>query len=121
MMKKLLRLEAMYEKPAPLSVFLNRVFQYAFAAFLVVLISLGIGMCGYHYFEHLAWLDAFLNAAMILGGMGPVNPIVTKAGKIFAGCYALFSGIIFLAAAGLLFAPLAHRLLHRFHLEPDSN
>lgn len=77
-------------------------------------------MCGYHYFEKLSWLDSFLNAAMILGGMGPVNVLHTRAGKIFAGCYALFSGIVFLAVAGLLFAPLVHRLLHRFHLEYDS-
>lgn len=77
-------------------------------------------MCGYHYFEKLSWLDSFLNAAMILGGMGPVNVLSTRAGKIFAGCYALFSGIVFLAVAGLLFAPLVHRLIHRFHLEYDS-
>lgn len=79
--------------------------------------SLGIGMIGYHGFERLPWLDAFLNAAMLLGGMGPVEVPVTEAGKLFAGCYALYCGLVVLFVAGIIFAPVAHRIMHRLHLE----
>jgi hypothetical protein len=72
-------------------------------------------MAGYGYFEGLAWRDAFLNAAMLLGGMGPVDAPQTDGGKLFAGLYALYSGLVFLIAAGLVFAPVLHRLLHKFH------
>jgi|SRR4051794_8807944 hypothetical protein len=82
--------------------------------------SLIIGMAGYHYFEHLPWLDAFVNAAMILSGMGPVAELHTSGGKFFAGCYALFSGIAFLTSIGVVFAPIFHRFLHKFHLEAKS-
>lgn len=81
----------------------------------LIAVSLAIGMAGYHAFEGLPWRDAFLNAAMLLGGMGPVDPIRTAAGKLFAGLYALYCGIAFIASAGILFAPILHRLLHRFH------
>ena len=84
-------------------------------AFCLVAASLLIGMLGYHGFEGLAWIDAFLNASMILSGMGPVNPVVTVGGKIFAGCYALFAGLVFIVTAALLFTPLLHRLMHHFH------
>ena len=79
--------------------------------------SLGIGTAGYHVICHLAWIDAFLNAAMILTGMGPVDRIETAPGKIFAALYALFSGVAFLTIAAVLFAPVIHRFLHRFHLD----
>ncbi len=79
--------------------------------------ALGIGVIGYHVFVGLPWIDALLDASMILGGMGPVNPITTTSGKLFASFYALFSGLFFIAAAGVLLAPFLHRLLHRFHLE----
>lgn len=75
---------------------------------------------GYHEFEGLSWIDATVNAAMILGGMGPVNPLNTNAGKLFASFYALFSGIIFLVAIAVLLAPAVHHFLHRFHVEFDS-
>jgi hypothetical protein len=77
--------------------------------------SLGIGMTGYCFFEHLAPLDGFLNSAMLLGGMGPVNAPVTDAGKLFAGIFALYAGLVFIVTAALLFTPLLHRLMHRFH------
>ena len=77
-------------------------------------------MAGYHFLERLPWLDAFLNASMILSGMGPVGELKTTAGKIFAGCYALFSGVAFLTSIGLIFAPVFHRFLHKFHLEVSS-
>jgi len=100
--------------------FIGRMLRFAASALLIVMIALGAGMLGYRQFEHLSWLDSFLNAAMILGGMGPVNEVHSDAGKLFAGCYALFSGLIFLVAAGLLFAPAVHRLLHRFHVEEQT-
>ena len=89
-------------------------------AFAITLVSLGIGMAGYHGFEKLSWLDAFLNAAMILSGMGPVSPLQTVAGKLFAGCYALFSGLALITTLAVIFAPLFHRFLHKFHLDTDS-
>ena len=79
------------------------------------------GMAGYAYFESLGWRDAFLNAAMLLGGMGPVEAPQTPNGKIFAGLYALYSGLVFLVVAGLLFVPVLHRLLHRFDWESDKS
>ena len=85
--------------------------------------SLAIGAAGYHEFAGLPWLDATLNAAMILTGMGPVNALTTPAGKVFGIVYALFSGVAFLTMVAMLLAPAAHRLLHRFHLElygPDD-
>jgi hypothetical protein len=77
-------------------------------------------MAGYHYLEGLPWIDAFVNAAMILSGMGPVSPLQTFGGKLFAGLYALYSGLIVIVAAGVLFAPVVHRMLHRFHLEAED-
>ena len=79
--------------------------------------SLAIGMVGYHVLEQLSWLDAFLNAAMLLGGMGPVAVPVTEGGKLFAGLYALYCGLVVIAVAGIVLVPVAHRILHRFHLE----
>jgi hypothetical protein len=76
-------------------------------------------MAGYHVFEKLSWLDAFVNAAMILSGMGPLGPLQTAAGKLFAGCYALFSGLAFITTIGVVFAPVFHRFLHKFHLETE--
>lgn len=78
-------------------------------------------MAGYHFTEHQPWLDAFANAAMILSGMGPLAPLQTAAGKFFAGCYAMFSGLVFITAAGIILAPVGHRLLHKFHLETKEN
>lgn len=100
--------------------FLRRWFRHAGIAVFIIIGSLGLGMVGYHWLEGLSWLDAFLNAAMLLGGMGPVNTLQTPGGKLFAGLYALYAGIVFLAIAGLLFAPIVHRLLHKFHLDENS-
>jgi hypothetical protein len=82
--------------------------------------SLFAGMLGYHFFERLAWIDAFANASMILSGMGPLDAPKTWGGKLFAGFYALYSGLALILAAGILFTPLVHRLLHRFHLEAEK-
>ena len=86
----------------------------------VVIVSLGLGIAGYCITEDMAFIDALLNASMILGGMGPVNELHTPAGKIFASFYALFSGMIFLVVAGIIIAPLAHRLLHWMRLEKGT-
>jgi hypothetical protein len=85
-----------------------------------VAVSLAIGMLGYHYFEQLAWLDSFLNAAMLLGGMGPIEQPATSAGKLFAGMYALYCGLAVIVVASVIFAPVVHRVFHRFHLEPPG-
>ncbi len=109
----------MYENrhQAPLSRagFNQRLLRHFSVAMLLLLASLGGGMLGYHSFEHLAWIDAFLNSAMLLGGMGPVNTPVTEGGKLFAGLFALYSGMIFLIAVAFVLAPILHRILHRFH------
>ena len=94
--------------------------SFAVAAVLVAC-SLVVGMWGYEHYEHLGWRDAFLNSAMLLGGMGPVDPPRTDGGKLFAGIYALYAGLVFLAVAGLLLAPVIHRVLHRFHWEQGTS
>ena len=101
----------------PRKAFLRRVAAHALLAFGLLTLSLGIGVLGYRGFESLSWLDSLLNASMLLGGMGEVSPLQTVGGKIFASFYSLFSGIVFLVVAGLLVAPVAHRILHRMHLE----
>ena len=90
----------------------------AFGVTLIIIVaSLAMGMAGYHFLGGLAWIDALHNSAMILTGMGPVDPMQTTAGKLFATFYALYSGIAFLTAVGIFFAPILHRGLHRFHLD----
>ncbi len=101
--------------------FFHRLAVHGGAALLVVGLSLMVGAAGYHFTAGLAWLDALLNAAMILTGMGPVDPIHTTAGKLFATAYALYSGVVFLVVAGLLMAPFVHRLLHRLHLDVEGD
>jgi len=95
--------------------FYARVARSAGIGLMVIVCALGIGMVGYRTFEGMSWVDAFDNAAMILSGMGPVSSLQTNGGKIFAGCYALFSGLAFIAILGIIFAPVFHRFLHRFH------
>lgn len=102
------------------SVFAKRLALNGLVGMLLLLFSLGIGMLGYHFLEGLSWLDSLLNASMILGGMGPVNPLQTPAGKIFASFYAICSGVVLLAAVGILAAPIFHRFMHRFHLAEDK-
>jgi len=97
--------------------FLRRMLASLALGLAVVGVSLAAGMIGYHHYEGLGAVDSFLNASMILSGMGPVDTMQTEAGKLFAGCYALYSGLAVLATIGLIFAPLAHRMLHRFHAD----
>ncbi len=104
----------------PLSVFFTRLARHIVLAMLLVIAALFMGMAGYHFFEHMSWTDAFVNAAMILSGMGPVTTLNTNAGKIFAGCYALFSGLLFILVLGIFYGPVVHRFLHKFHLDKSN-
>jgi hypothetical protein len=104
----------------PRRAFYRRLARSFGLASLIVFASLAAGMVGYHFLEAMSWLDAFVNAAMILSGMGPVGQLQTPSGKLFAGCYALFSGLAFISAIGVVFAPVFHRFIHQFHLEADS-
>jgi len=97
--------------------FLRRMARWSVFAGIVLVGSLALGVCGYHFIEGLPWIDSLLNASMILGGMGPVDPLKSVAGKLFASFYALYSGLAIISIAGLLLAPLIHRLLHKFHVE----
>jgi len=99
--------------------FLRRVGRHFIVALIVIGFALGIGVAGYHWLGGLGWVDSLLNASMILGGMGPVDPLKSDAAKIFASLYALFSGLAFIGISGLMLAPFAHRLLHRVHLEQN--
>ena len=114
----------MYEhhtKPLlPRKVYYQRLAHHAAMGVGVIAVSLGIGMAGYHWLEQLPWIDAFLNAAMILSGMGPVATLQTSAGKLFAGFFALYSGIALITVLGIIFAPVIHRFLHKFHLEDEG-
>lgn len=101
----------------PRKAFVRRVATHALMGFGLLTLSLGIGVLGYRGFEGLSWLDSLLNASMLLGGMGEIDPLKTVGGKLFASFYSLFSGIVFLVVAGVLVAPVAHRILHRMHLE----
>ncbi len=102
------------------SVFAKRLLGNGLIALWLLLFSLGIGICGYHFLEGLSWIDSLLNSSMILGGMGPVNTLQTVGGKVFASFYALYSGVILLASVGILAAPIFHRFMHHFHLAEDK-
>jgi len=88
--------------------------------FFLILMALYVGMLGYHFFEKMSWVDAFVNAAMILSGMGPVTTLATSGGKIFAGCYALFSGLAFIVIIAIVFSPIIRRFFHQIHLESKA-
>jgi hypothetical protein len=104
----------------PLKQFILRLLWHAILAIVVICFALGIGIYGYHHFAGLSWLDSFLNASMILGGMGPVNELRSSAGKLFASFYALFSGLVFVAIIAILIVPIAHRFLHILHLDSSD-
>ena len=108
-----------HEKLLPKHLFLRRLAKYALISLSIILASLLIGMIFYHVLEGLSWVDSFLNAAMLMGGMGPVNSLHTDAGKVFAGIYALYCGFIVLVAVGIFATPIFHRFLHHFHLESE--
>ena len=97
--------------------FYKRFFRSIITGFIIIFGSLFLGVVGYHFTENLPWLDSLLNASMILSGMGPVDVVHTVSGKFFASFYALFSGVAFITSVGVVFAPVFHRFLHKFHLE----
>ncbi|HST01378.1 MAG TPA: hypothetical protein VLJ84_06940 [Usitatibacter sp.] len=103
------------------AVYRKRLVQSGTAGFIMVSVSLAVGMAGYAYFEDLGWLDAFVNAAMILSGMGPLHDPESTGGKLFAGIYALYSGFAVLVIAAVSFAPAIHRMLHRFHMQTEED
>ena len=103
----------------PRQAFLLRVVWHLGLATLVVGLALGMGVLGYRYLGGLAWIDALVNASMILGGMGPVDPITSAAGKYFVSFYALFSGLLFIGAASIVVSPFVHRIMHRLHVDED--
>ena len=106
--------------PLVRKLFVRRLLLHFLAAAGLIISSLLLGMAGYAHFEGLAWRDAFLNAAMLMGGMGPVETPATPGGKLFAGSYALYAGLVFIVVTGIILAPLIHRLLHRFHWDQEQ-
>jgi hypothetical protein len=110
-------LERKHEKLLPLRRFLFRLAVFLAAAAAFILLGLLIGVAGYHWIAGLPWIDALLNASMILAGMGPVDRLDTGVAKLFASGYALFSGLVFITVTGMVLAPIVHRVLHIFHLE----
>ena len=116
-MKLLTKLERSKDKLAPLPVFAQRMILAVLTACCVIAVVLFIGVAGYHWLGGLDWIDSILEASMILGGMGPIKELSTPAAKIFAALYALFSGLVFIGIMGVVLAPLAHRMLHSFHLD----
>jgi len=101
--------------------FIRRLAAWFGLAMIIVSFALGMGMMGYHHIAGLAWVDALLNAAMILTGMGPVNEMTTLQAKLFATAYALFSGVIFLSAMSIVLAPIVHRIMHRIHFDDSES
>jgi hypothetical protein len=109
--------EDRHTPPLPPRRFVRRMADHVAVAGALVAVSLMVGMWGYEHYEHLHWRDAFLNTAMLLGGMGPVDPIHSNGGKVFAGIFALYAGVVFLVVAGLFLVPVIHRIAHVFHFE----
>ena len=105
------------EKLAPAGVFIRRLAACIAVAGLLAAFALFVGVAGYHWLAGLGWVDSLLNASMILGGMGPVDTLNDSAAKVFASAYALFSGLVFIAVMGITLSPVAHRMLHKFHLD----
>jgi hypothetical protein len=115
------RYEHRSQPPLTRRLFFRRMLRHGGYAALLVAISVAIGTLGYMVFAKASFVDGFLNAAMLLGGMGPVGTLDTDAGKIFAAIFALYSGLVFLVVATLLLAPVFHRILHRFHWEARAD
>ncbi|HKQ57034.1 MAG TPA: hypothetical protein VJY35_04130 [Candidatus Eisenbacteria bacterium] len=115
-----MKFERRHQPVAPRKVFRSRLLRSLALGGQVLGISLAVGVAGYHWLVGLDWLDALLNASMILGGMGPVDPVTRTGGKWFASVYALYSGVALLTSVGVIFAPVLHRVLHVFHAETEE-
>ena len=120
-MDSFLRYERKHEPLVSREVFLQRLGRNALVALSIIGASLVVGIVGYRTLEGMEWIDAFVESAMLLGGMGPIHAPASVAGKLFAGVYALYSGILVIATAGIILAPIFHRLLHSLHLEDDDD
>lgn len=114
-------LESRESPLAPRHVFAWRLLKFLLGALALASFALGIGVLGYHFIARFSWVDSLLNASMILGGMGPMGELQSDEAKIFASAYALFSGLIFITVTGIVLAPVAHRVLHLFHLDDEDN
>jgi hypothetical protein len=117
MAQDLLDYESRTQPVASMGRYIGRVLASFLIAAVLIGVSLAAGMLGYAHFEGMSWLDAFLNASMSLSGMGPAEQLKSDAGKLFAGCYALYSGLVIVLASGIVLAPIVHRVLHRFHVD----
>lgn len=117
----LFRFEHHTERVVNDAAFAGRVAMNLLVGVAIILVALAIGMIGYHATERMDWLEAFLNAAMLLGGMGPVDPLRTAAGKLFAGMYALFCGLLIVLVSGIVLAPVLHRVLHALKVEDSTS
>ena len=111
--------ESRLQPPLTHARFLRRLGIHALISLGLLVASLAMGMAGYGYFEQLPWRDGFLNAAMLLGGMGPVDSPHSPGGKLFAGCFALYAGLVFVLSVGVVMAPALHRAMHLFHWSQD--
>jgi hypothetical protein len=109
--------EKKHERLASRRVYFRRIFIHLALALILIALALSLGVAGYHWIAGLSWVDSLYEASMILGGMGPFNPLKSNAAKIFASAYALFSGLVFIALVGIVMAPVVHRMLHRFHAD----
>lgn len=107
------------EPVIPFDQFIKRIVRYTFFSFLLLGVSLGIGVLGYHFINDLPWIDALLNASMILTGMGPIDPVKNDAAKLFASFYSIFSGVVFLSTVAVFLSPIAHRFLHKLHVDEE--
>ncbi|NPV83777.1 MAG: hypothetical protein HPY46_09400 [Candidatus Aminicenantes bacterium] len=109
--------EKKHERLASRRVYFRRILVHLAFALILIALALSLGVAGYHWIAGLSWVDSLYEASMILGGMGPFNPLKSSAAKIFASAYALFSGLVFIALVGIVMAPVVHRMLHRFHAD----
>jgi len=120
MISRVFKFEGMHHAVLPRREFVKRLARNFGASLGLIGISLLAGMIGYHRLEGMPWIDAFANAAMILSGMGPLEPLKTWGGKMFAGWYALYSGLVVIVVAGIILSPIIHRVMHRFHAADDK-
>ena len=114
------RFERRHDKLAPVSIYVQRIAASLGIAVVLMLVALSIGIAGYHLIAGFNFVDSLLEASMILGGMGPVRELPNETAKVFASIYALFSGVIFIALMGIILSPIAHRVMHKFHLDQQE-
>lgn len=112
--------ERKHQNLATVHAFVKRLVACFGIAVLLIVFALCIGIAGYHWIACFSWVDSLLNASMILSGMGPVNLLMSTSAKVFASIYALFSGIVFIAVMGIVFSPIVHRMLHKFHIDDED-